>query len=365
MFTRDREVVEADVLPEHRGPSAELTRALQAWPGTHYWSPRDGAGRLILILPLARPPRERWWLHALLFMVTFVTVAAGGAYFTGLVSPSLSPPLALSWDSVAALLDHWIKLIVPGTNFAMALMAILLVHECGHYFLAQRYRINASPPYFLPAPYQINFIGTFGAFIRLRSPIADRRQLLDIGAAGPWAGFIVSVVFLIVGMLRSHTVGPGTAGWSFISPVLGLKHLGLGDSLLSLGLRHWFFGDAPIVLHPLALAGWFGVFITGLNLLPLGQLDGGHVLYALIGRRQALVGILVFLTLFPLGRYFFWGWLIWAVLILVVSRGRVVHPSVLDRHRRIPVSRHIWGWATVLLFAVTFTPAPFYLPLPF
>ena len=301
-------------------------------------------------------------MHALLFAVTFVTVAAGGAFLGGIpLRPP--PPLALSWDWLSATAANWREAVRAGADFAMALMGILLAHECGHYFLAQRYLINASPPYFLPAPYQLNFIGTFGAFIRLRSPIADRRQLMDVGAAGPWVGFFVAIVFLLLGLSRSHPVS-ASVDFSFLAPVLGLHDRGFGDSLFTYWLRHLFFGGQPVFLHPLALAGWFGVFITGLNLMPLGQLDGGHVLYALFGRRQAVIAVLAWFALLPLGRWFFWGWLVWAALILFVSRGRIVHPSVVDRHRSIPQSRVMVGWATILLFAVTFTPIPVYVPLP-
>jgi membrane-associated protease RseP (regulator of RpoE activity) len=133
--------------------------------------------------------------------------------------------------------------------------------------------------------------------------------------------------------------------------------LGLGDSFLTYGLRHWLSGGAAVVLHPLAVAGWFGIFVTALNLVPLGQLDGGHVLYALIGRLQAIVSVVVWLALIPLG-HFFWGWWLWAGFILVISRFRMLHPPVLDRHRRLPVSREILGWATAVLFVLTFTPVP-------
>ncbi len=351
------------MLPDHRGPSPELARALESWKGAHYWSPRDGAGRLVLVRALSAPPRERWWLHALLFLATFVTVGAGGALLGGGLPLRASPPLVLSWSWLSTTATNWMEAVRAGADFAMALMGILLAHECGHYFLAKRYLINASPPYFLPAPYQLNFIGTFGAFIRLRSPIADRRQLMDVGAAGPWVGFLVAIVFLLLGLSRSDRVSASLDA-SFLVPVLGLHNRGFGDSLLTYWLRHWFFGGQPILLHPLALAGWFGVFITGLNLMPLGQLDGGHVLYALIGRRQGVISVLAWFALLPLGGWFFWGWLVWAALLLLVSRGRIIHPSVVDQHRSIPKSRVMLGWATILLFAVTFTPIPVYVPLP-
>ena len=341
--------------PEYRG-SPEFIDALRGWPGTWYWSPREGPGTLVLIRGGVTAPRERWWLHAVLFLVTFLTVAAGGAMLAGAGRMPSMPSLAFDWATVTQLVSSWADALRPGLSFATALMAILLVHECGHYFLAQRYLINASPPYFLPAPYQINFIGTFGAFIRLRSPIADRRQLMDVGAAGPWAGFVVAMIFLVVGLARSQPAFGSDPG--FVVPLFGVPHR-LGDSLLTMELRQWFFGNMSVTPHPLALAGWFGILITGLNLLPLGQLDGGHVLYALIGRRQSIIGILMWLALIPLG-YWFWPWWLWAAIVLILSRGRVVHPSVIDRHRSIPLSRKLLGWASVALFILTFVPIPLY-----
>ncbi len=353
-MVRGREIIDADVDPAHRGPSPQLRALLAAWTGIYYWVPQDGPGRLVLIRTLERPGRERWWLHAALFLATFITVAVGGALLApeGLPGRGLVDPAGAG--SILAMVGGWLGSLRPGLEFAMALMAILLTHECGHYFVAQRYRINASPPYFLPAPW-FNFVGTFGAFIRLRSPIADRRQLMDVGAAGPWAGLVIALMFLVVGLMRSHAVQ------GFDAPFVVLYQGGpilLGDSLLTWAARHWIVGPETVHLHPLAMAGWVGVFVTALNLLPLGQLDGGHVLYALIGDRQRTVGRAMWLALIPLG-LLFWGWWVWALLILVVSRGRLGHPSVLDRHRRIPASRTRLGWVTMILFLLTFMPAPF------
>lgn len=355
IVTRDREVVEARVRSEHQGPSPGLAAALASWPGTHYWAQEDGEPRLVLIRVLDPPPRERWWLHGALFVVTFLTVAAGGSL---VASHPVASPFALRWDALGGTLFAGLRALGEGRDFAMALMAILLTHECGHYFAAQRYRINASPPYFLPAPWMLNFIGTFGAFIRLRSPIADRRQLMDVGAAGPWAGFVLAVVLLLFGLSRSHLAAVPVDS-PFVVFFQG-SPVHWGDSLITYAARHWLLGDGTVVMHPLALAGWFGIFVTMLNLLPLGQLDGGHILYALIGDGQRLVGNVMWLALLPLGHWF-WGWWVWAALILIFSRGRIAHPSVLDRHRAIPPSRRWLGWATVALFVVTFTPVPFHL----
>ncbi len=354
-----REIIDALVHPDHRGPSPDLKRALEQWPGPHYWSPGDGPGRLVLIRALAPPTRERWWLHLTLFAVTFVTVAIGGALIAG-AEPRWSVPAAGGFAHWSAAVLDWGLSLGPGLEFAMALLGILLAHECGHYFLAKRYAINVSPPYFLPAPPPWIFLGTLGAFIRLRSPVVDRRQLMDVGAAGPWVGFIAALLVLGYGLSISEPVAAGGRGGVMVMPEAPLyPTLFLGDSLVVAGLRLLIVGDGAVRLHPLALAGWLGVFVTMLNLLPFGQLDGGHVLYALLGRRQRLVGTLTWLALVVMG-YWFWGWWIWAVLTLLLGRGRLAHPSVLDRVRPVPSSRRWLGWATVALFVLTFTPVPFH-----
>jgi membrane-associated protease RseP (regulator of RpoE activity) len=238
----------------------------------------------------------------------------------------------------------------------MALMAILLAHEMGHYLVAKRYVINASPPYFLPAPIEVNFIGTFGAFIRLRSPVVDRRQLMDVGAAGPWVGFGVALLLLIVGMQLSWPAAPGMYDGPMIIQLANAK-LVAGDALITWGIRHAFVGDAAVVLHPIAVAGWIGMLVTALNLLPLGQLDGGHILYALLGRRQQVAAVITWLGLVVLGQWF-WPWWIWAVLTLVLGGGRLAHPRVLEPRRPLPRSRLPLGWASLGLLIATFAPIP-------
>ncbi|MFQ6046556.1 MAG: site-2 protease family protein [Gemmatimonadales bacterium] len=355
---RDRQVVDAIVVPEHRGPSRELARALERWPGPHYWARGDGEGRLVLIRILKQPKAERWWLHTMLFVVTFATVWMGGALLAG--GADAAVPFSTRLSTAEQVLSRWLAELSTwgsGLDFALALMAILLAHESGHYIIARRYGINASPPYFLPAPPWWNFIGTFGAFIRLRSPIVDRRQLMDVGAAGPWAGFLVAVVALLVGLGRSQIVPEQGPSSQLI--VLADLRLYLGDSPIMYAARQLIVGEGTVQLHPLAFAGWIGLLVTMLNLVPLGQLDGGHVLYALIGRWQARIGPLVWLALIALGFiYLQWWWWVWATLILVLGRGRLAHPEVLDRHRPLPPSRRPLGWATVLLFAATFIPVP-------
>lgn len=362
---RDREIVDAVVRPEHRGPSAALRAALVRWGGRYYRADGDGDGRWVLVRALGRPRRERWWLHATLFLVTFATVWMGGSLLYGAVG-AMPVPLGADVSMSAMMLDRWLAEVAArgvGFDFAMALMAILLAHETGHYLAAKRYGIDVSPPYFLPAPPQLNFIGTFGAFIRLRSPIVDRRQLLDVGAAGPWVGFGVALIALAAGLARSTIVPQDGASEQLI--LIANHRLYLGDSPMLWAARRLLVGEGTVVLHPLAFAGWIGMFITMLNLMPLGQLDGGHVLYALVGKWQARLGFVVWAGLVALG---FWAareavwqgviWWVWAGVLLILGRGRFGHPAVLDRVRPLPPSRHPLGWVTALLFVATFTPVP-------
>ncbi len=255
IVVRDREVVDAVVDPAHRGPSPELEAALAEWPGPYYWAERDGEGRLVLIRALTPPKPERWFLHGILFLVTFFTVWMGGALLAGSALP-LAFPFNIDFSVAPRLLLDLVSELVTqraGLDFAMALMAILLAHETGHFIMARRYGINASPPYFLPAPPIVNFIGTFGAFIRLRSPIVDRRQLMDVGAAGPWAGFVVAMVALVVGLSRSLVVPDVGASDQFV--VLANFQLYLGDSPIMYLTRRLVAGEGTVLLHPLAFRG--------------------------------------------------------------------------------------------------------------
>jgi membrane-associated protease RseP (regulator of RpoE activity) len=252
--------------------------------------------------------------------------------------------------------DGW-RDIVAGWPFALPLLGILLVHELGHYFAARRYAIDASPPFFLPVPPSLSPIGSLGAFIRLRSPVLDRRQLLDVGAAGPLAGFALTLAVLAWGFATSTPESGLGPGRSFI--VLAGERIALGDSLLIAAFRRLFLPGAPSVHLSLpAFAGWVGAFVTGLNLLPLSQLDGGHVLYGLLGRRQAIVGLGALVVLLGLAQLS-WNWYVWVALALFVGGGGWAHPSVLAPERAVPVRRRWIGWASVLVFVVTFVPVPF------
>jgi membrane-associated protease RseP (regulator of RpoE activity) len=278
-----------------------------------------------------------WSLPIGLFLLTCFTTLWAGAYQTyngpirGPVNFLLADPERL-WQ---------------GIPFAGALLFILTTHELGHYVLSKVHGVPASLPLFIPGP--PHFIGTFGAIIRIRGPILDRRALFDIGVAGPLAGFIVAVAALIVG-LHLSTVVERTA-------TSGLQ---LGEPLL-LQLLAWLVigpisPESDIVLHPIGFAAWFGLFVTSLNLLPIGQLDGGHVAYALWGRHQKTMAFVFVPILIVLGFVGWPGWFLWAVMAGLFGLG---HPPVMDLHVPLGRIRTIVGWIALAVFFSTFVPVPF------
>ena len=369
-----REIVDAIVAPEHRGPSPELARALRQWKGAHYWPSRDH-GHLILIRETAEGTRERWLLHLVLIAVTILCTLGAGAMLAGAWIPPRAPSpvsqnvLGRVVFEIAGMIQaggqfflsmwhgDW-RDVLAGWSFAVPLLSILLIHELGHYFAARRYAIDTSPPFFLPIPPTISPIGSLGAFIRLRSPVLDRRQLLDVGAAGPLAGFVVALAVMVWGYLTSEQV-PYGIDTSATYVLYSGQTIALGDSLLTQWFRDLFFPQAEAVHLSLpAFAGWVGMFITGLNLLPLSQLDGGHVLYGLLGRKQAFMGLITLAGLVVLAQYH-WTWYVWVALALLLGGGRVSHPSVMAPTRPVPKSRHLIAWLCIAIFVLTFVPVPF------
>jgi membrane-associated protease RseP (regulator of RpoE activity) len=289
--------------------------------------------------------KPRLWLNGLLFALTVVSTFSVGLgwslSYLHAGRPAGDPPPALTAE---ALRDPAVLGLTA--LYVLSLLAILLAHEFGHYLACRRFGIEATLPYFVPAP---TLIGTMGAFIRIRGPVTRRRQLFDIGAAGPLAGFALAVPALAWGLARSRVVAAIPAGDAIVfgEPLL-LK--ALGAALIK--------GAGPgrdIVLHPVAFAGWVGVLVTALNLLPLGQLDGGHVLYALFGERARRVAG-AFMAAFAVMAVFFWvGWLVWALLILVLG---LRHPRMMDEDAGLPASRKILAVVLLAIFVLSFIPDP-------
>src|SRR2546421_2271689 len=352
----DREVIDALVHPAHAGPSAALAAALADGRGSHYWSDEPDGRHLILTRPLGARRRDAWAVPLLLLVATLFPTTFVGAVLLGAI-PFDPTPLALLLGTYPFPRD-FIHAWAQGLSFSVPLLAVLLCHELGHYLTARRYQLDVSPPYFIPAPVVPWSIGTMGAFIRLRTVVSDRRQLLDVGVAGPIAGLLVAFPVLVIGFALSH---PAAAPASLNRMVLGLDdgQAVLGDSVLTFALRHLVRGSASaLVLHPVAFAGWLGVFVTFLNLLPISQLDGGLILYSAVPRWHRRTALGFWALIVALGVY--WrGWLLWGGLVLLLSRGRLGHPPVLDVHRPLPRSRRVLAWAALVLLLVTFTPIPF------
>lgn len=237
--------------------------------------------------------------------------------------------------------------LLKGIPFSFTLLFILGSHEFGHYFLARRNNVETTLPFFIPAP---SLIGTFGAVIRMKSPIMDRRALLDIGAAGPLIGVIVTLPIIIAGLILSE-----------VRPIPSEGVITLGSSALMDFLTRMVHGSLPdgmdVVLHPVAFSGWIGLLVTSLNLMPVGQLDGGHVAYALFGPRQKHIAWAFMGVILVLGVTGSLGWLVWAgILYFIVG---IKHPPVVYEWVPLDAKRKIVGWVTILIFVLTFTPVPF------
>jgi membrane-associated protease RseP (regulator of RpoE activity) len=247
--------------------------------------------------------------------------------------------------------------ILMGVPFSMTLLTILLAHEMGHYIYCLRYGVYATLPFFIPAP---TLIGTMGAFIRIKSPIRSRTALFDIGIAGPIAGFVVAFVVLLFALMMSKPA-PSTLGQDDI--VIGYP--------LIFRFVHWLITGSGVhatplenmLLHPTAIAAWVGMFATALNLLPGGQLDGGHIVYALMPGAHKHVSRLTVGALIPMGLFLWPGWLVWAVLLMASG---MRHPSVMPWPDLSP-GRKLLGVVALAMMIVTVTPVPFpgaALPLP-
>lgn len=305
-------------------------------PSQPYYIPPDPAHGSPFPIPTKTPDKVHVpVIHYILFLVTLATTTIAGAFAQG-VNPFAHPTA-----------------VVFGLPFSLTLLSILLAHEMGHYLVARLHGVRATFPYFIPGlffpPGPPLFIGTFGAFIRIKSMPANRRALFDVGAAGPWAGVLVAIPAIIIGLALSE-VQPLDR---FESGTI------LGDSFLFSALAYLVLGvssnEVSVILHPIALAGWFGLFVTFLNLLPVGQLDGGHVTYSLFGRGHRWIARAFLLTIVFLGLNGWPGWFVWVVLVAVLG---IDHPPTLDRFSPLDPRRKFYAWSTVALFVLTYMPVP-------
>jgi len=290
--------------------------------------------------PAPPPPRDRVWLHVVLFLATLLTTTlVGAAHYHAFASDfglTRVPP------------DR--ALLTDGLWYSGTILAILGLHEMGHYVACRYYGINASLPYFIPMP--LVMTGTFGAVIRIRSPFRSKRELFDVGVAGPLAGFLVTIPALFIGLSLSRVVPFPTRfeGWN------------LGEPLLWKVATDLVWGPtAPgysLNIHPMAFAAWFGMFATALNLIPIGQLDGGHISYAVFGRRSTLITVSALLAVFALTLQSL-VWVSWAIILtvmLLVVGPR--HPRTPDEDVPLDRSRLVVAALAVTILALCFTPAP-------
>ena len=304
--------------------------------------------------------RNRTALHLALFLAALFSAIVAGGFMAGIdVLDTRFAQIGGSWFPVPTRLR--LAELAAGLPFALTFVGILLGHELGHYFAARRHRVPVSLPYFIPFPPYFSLVGTLGAFIRIRGLIPKRSVLFDIGIAGPAVSFLFSVPVLIVG-LRLSEVLPGNQGGLYPFLVYFLTEpVWIGSSALLQAAAvltiPGFENGYAVLLHPLAFAGWLGIFVTALNLLPLGQLDGGHILYALAGRRQRAAAQAFLLLMVPLG-FIWWGWWLWGGVVLLIGRGRVAHPPLASEDEPLERGRTILAWASFALLLLSFSPAP-------
>jgi membrane-associated protease RseP (regulator of RpoE activity) len=295
----------------------------------------DERSALIAMPVVFDHPGSRWIVNLVLLLVTILsTLVAGAAYETG--------SYELAWR------QPWL-----GWPFALSILLILGAHELGHYFAARHHGVPVTLPYFIPMP--LSLFGTLGAFIRLQGPVNNRRALFDVGAAGPLAGLVFALPLLLYGLATSNLV-PITPGQPFE-----------GNSLLYLLVKFIVFnrvlpgGGQDVILNQVAWAGWVGLFVTGLNLIPVGQLDGGHVAYALFGPRArgffwpAIFG-LALITLFSYVRgILVVTWVLWIFLLLLFGR---IHARPLEDVSTLDPRRRALAIFTLALFFLVFVPFP-------
>jgi len=296
--------------------------------------------------------RNGFFIQILLFLLTILTTSTTGALFLGKTAVG-------SWEDLSV-----------GFSYSFAIMTILLAHEMAHYTASRIYKMQVTLPYFIPLFLPAFHPGTMGAFIRLRSSMPDKKALFDIGIAGPLAGLAASIIFLAVGFNRL----PGEDGlWDYIAQIHPLDEPGgvnllLGSNILFDFIKNYFnAGHLPMneIYHfPFIFAGWIGLLVTALNLMPIGQLDGGHITYALFGDKARLIALLSFILLIVLNVYLIssfnsFAWILWPVLIFFFIKFR--HPPTKDNSIELDLKRKVLGWLAYIIFCICFSPIPFHI----
>jgi len=344
----------------------QLASSLKPLDVTPLFRYEDGRQVIVLIQGVVRSSPSRQWINLLLFGLTFLSVLFTGAFY-GISEPFPSNPVS----AVMAFFER-------GWPFAVSMLAILGAHEFGHYLMGKYHGVNVSLPFFIPMPF--SSFGTMGAFINMKEPPKNRRTLLDIGIAGPFAGLIVTIPVLLIGLsLSSIDKLPATTPSGMMIQMEGNSLLYLLMKFLVFGrflpepasygnltpilywIRYFFtgrpfpWGGTDVLLHPVAWAGWAGLLVTALNLIPAGQLDGGHMLYVLLGRKRAeRIRPFILAGLVLLGLV--WnGWWLWAALIFFLGR---VYAEPLDQITPLDNPRKIIAFVAMTIFILIFIPVP-------
>ncbi len=289
-----------------------------------------GNGYEVRVVPEMHPAPSNPLINVLLFVLTVGSTLLVGAGMSGV--DLIAHPERFN----------------AGLPFAVSILAILGVHEFGHYLMSAFHGVKATLPYFIPGP---TIIGTFGAVIKTKSPVPDRKGLLDIGAAGPICGFVVALVALGAGLSLSEIVD--------LTPVVKQGATEFGDSLITTFMTYVIKGPVPegktVMLHPVAFAGWVGLLITAFNLMPAGQLDGGHVLYAVIGRWHSLVARVTIVGLLLMGWFLWEGWFLWAFIVMLLGPH---HSPPLDDVTPLDKGRIVVAALAMVIFILCVVPVP-------
>lgn len=343
----------------------QLTEYLAPYKVIPLFRVEEGRQVIYLAPKPADPAKDKISTNIILFVLTVFSVMLAGAQVEGPVPTDLAGQLLMLAKS-----------IFTGWPFALSLLGILLAHELGHYFMSRHHKTPATLPYFIPFPFSP--LGTMGAAILMRGTPKNKRILFDIGIAGPIAGLVVAVPVLIYGLSLSTlgTIDPDPNGFLEGNSLIYLlaKYIVFGQLLPApvepQGILYWlryFFTGGPIpyggmdvFIHPVAFAGWAGILVTALNLIPAGTLDGGHVVFSLFGEKAKkafpfIVGVLVVLG-------FFWnGWWLWAALLFWLGR---VNAQPMDQITTLDPTRQLIAYAMIFIFILVFTPVPFMLMMP-
>lgn len=321
-------------------PSAEAYAKLEPLfeqEGVHaYFDQHEGLDHITIMKGRYAPKPRPWWPNALLLVLTLLSLLVVGA--------SIQAGIDDQDINSFADLQLW-----KGLPYALSMLLILGAHELGHYFAARHHKVSVTLPYFIPMPFTL--FGTLGAFIQLREPMRNRRQLFDVGVAGPLAGLFFAIPILFIGLATSNVETIPT----------DIDTMREGNSLFYATAKYTIFGqllpngnNEDVFINQLAQAGWTGLFITALNLIPLGQLDGGHVLYSLFGKRARRL-YWPLLAIFAILSMINTAWILWTVLLFFFGR---IHAKPLEDITPLDRKRRLIGYIALVILALTFPPNP-------